>query len=110
MCASNAPTPMITSLFNPSRSAHSADIFPAGLSEVYVCSGNLDEYPLSNGSIAEKNSSGGNPLKSSAHNALCPAAHLLLFNWLISDCPVNKKGIQSQCSCLLYTSDAADER
>ncbi len=98
MCASNAPIPTTTLSFNPRRLAHSDEIFPAGWSDVYVSRGSSVEYPSSRGSIEVKNSFGGKPLNSSAHNALCPAAHRLLLNLLASDCPVKRNGIQSQCS------------
>src|SRR4026208_1029388 len=98
MCASNAPTPTRTSVDMPSFLAHSGDRFPAAISEVYVLSNNRDVKPSKMLSREVKNSFGGSPLKSADHNALWPALQIPLFIFDTSFPPVNRKGIQSQCS------------
>src|SRR5689334_17775073 len=98
MWQSKAPTLTTTSVFNPRRVAHSALSFPAGLSAVYVSLKRRSVNPFSRGSSDEKNTSGGSPLYSADHNALCPAEHTPRFRaWTLLP-PVSRKGIQSQCS------------
>src|SRR5678809_1261528 len=98
MCASNAPTPITTSVDNPRRCDHSADKCPTGLSAVWVLVNNFEVKQFNKGSKDLKNSLGGSPPYSRAHNALWPAAHTPRFIWCTSAPPVNKNGIQSQCS------------
>src|SRR6185312_2188807 len=98
ICASKAPTPTTTFFESPNRSAHSAERVPAALSAVHVSSNNRVVKPFSSGSNDLKKSFGGNPPNSADHKALWPAEQTPRFILLTSFPPVNKKGIQSQCS------------
>src|SRR5450432_3742355 len=98
MCASKAPTPIIVSAGNSNLSAHCFEMMPAGLSAEYVSVKRFFVKPFSKPSQETKKSSGGNPPNSFAHNALCPAEHTPRFIACTSVPPVNKNGIQSQCS------------
>src|SRR5688572_23060422 len=98
MWQSNAPIPTTTLVLSPNRTAHSLLSFPAGLSEVYVSLNNREIKPANSGSNEEKKSSGGRPPNCAAHNALCPAEHTPRLIWLTFFSPVNRNGIQSQCS------------
>src|SRR3569833_2003552 len=113
MCASKAPMPTTTPVDKPNLSAHSELKFPAGSSDLYVSVNSLDVKPFNNGSSDEKNSSGGSPPNSSAQRALCPAEQRPRFSCAASVPPVNKNGIQSQCStheCVAAATAASERR
>src|ERR1700761_7741331 len=98
MCASNAPTPIITSVDSSNRSAHSSLNVPADWSDVYVFVYKRSVNPVNNGSSELKKPSGGKPPNASDHSPLCPAEQRPRFISRIFLPPVNRKGTQSQCS------------